>query len=891
LYKENSMIYRDKRTFLIGLLLLQIGSWIDASTSDASLTAIAAAAKSAAQLQNDPGQRMRNYLQTHFSAAATRLASVCSMTDVAATTGGTAQPFSGTSADQGAILGIANNTQTRFTVQQNNVIIGQVLPGWNGDVVLNLAVLNPPATSSTTLPSIILVPDSGTSQLIIRVMTGAQLFAHINSVVARESAKSSSPITFYKNGQQPLPGTNDQEQVASDLYLVVENETSVSGTPLAAAAKRIQAFNISNITNMYTVSLQISQMGLALINNQVSVVAELEDIFAVSIQGVHILDTIAGHDVPLLLMPRAVYQAGSKVNSLYAAYIALYANTIAKLYAGTAPVYYDLARLLTYEPFEYLRSLKYFDFKDGLVAVVDQNAVMPSGQQIGTMIFTDVYGAYAQDVSSDISFVACNSSGLDDTDNDHIMFGFMNSAVQTQSGQQNIPQSSYKDLVTPARGGAFGGLMNSFAVVLNQSLQLQQQGQLASTDPDALSPVAQTYYPVTNITNQILPINQAVYAHPETLSITQWNSSASWYGAGFYTSNPANLTPGQSFNQTVGSFSSPWWSLTKEEWTAGIKIVPVFYNSVNYVPFTSLQNFERVNTNLQSALYLYAYKGDEFMGVLPGLNTSNSSISALYPKATPYVNFFDNAGHNVCTYQSPNYATFGQIVPGASGAISNNNSEIQYPGYGYLVLDPADESSYFCLVRNRWSDMSELNQLVLQSWLPQNTLSGAWLTAVSAVDAQAGVMVQVDQVSAGVYKLIVMDSQSNIISFQEITAPAGATELMAVHVAANGSFTTKSQPMPISAATSYFKLLDTEASGIVMVPAAAPQATTAKAVAPATITAKTAGVTTAKAAKSQAEPATKITAENKRLRQANEKLRANNKRLKQELAACRKIKK
>jgi len=884
------MIFRDKRTVLIGLLLLQVGSWVDASTSDASLTAIAAAAIAVAQLQNDPGQRMRNYLQTHFSAAATRLASVCSMTSVAATTGGTAQPFSGTSADQGAILGVANNTQAIFTVKQNNLTIGQILPGWNGDVVLNLAALNPPTTSSAALPSITFVPDSGTSQLSIRVMTGTQLFAHINSVVSRESAKAPSPITFYKNGQQPLPGTNDQQTVASDLYLVVENETSVTGTPLAAAAKRIQVLNLSNITNIYTVSLQISEMGLVLINNAVSAVAELSDTFAVSIQGVHILDTITGHDVPLLLMPRGVYQAGSTVNNLYAAYVALYANTIAKLYAGTASVYYDLARALTHEPFEYLRILKYFDFKEALKAVVDQNVQMSSGQSIGTMIFTDVYGAYAQNVSPDISFVACNSAGFDATDNDHIMFGFMSSANSaapgTTIGQQNIPQSSYKGLRNFS-GGIFGQIL----AAANQVVEQQQQSQLAATDPDALSPVATTYYPVTNITNRILPINQALYVHAQNASISQWNGAASWYGAGFYTSNPVNLTPGQSFNQTVGSFPSSWWSLTQEEWTVGIKLVPVFYNSVNYAPFTSLQDFGRVNTNLQSALYLYAYKDDEFMGVLPALSTSNSTELQLYPKSTLYVNLLNNGDGQFCTLQSSSYATFGQALPGAASLVSNTNSEIQYPGYGYLVLDPADENSYFCLVRNRWRDMTELNQLVSQSWLPKNTLTGAWLTAVSAADAQAGVLVQVDQVSAGVYELIVMDGQNNIISFQEINAPAGATELMAVHMAANGSFTAKSQTMPISAATSYFKVLDTAASGIVMVPQTAPVATTPKAPATNDIPAKTAGAKTAKAAKAKAEPASKITAENKRLRQANQKLRVQNKQLKTQLATCKKAKK
>lgn len=816
---------------LIGCMIL--GSNVSASTTpaastaDATLVKIATAASSITALSNDPQSRMFNYLKYHFGPAATRLSTVCNMTAVT---------FSGTASDAGVIFGLENNTDTTFMIMQGSNIIGQVEPGWNSDVVLNLAVLS--NTTTTPLTSFRFVPTVGgaqLSQLIVRVMTGQQLFTHIQNEQKRES--STATISWYKNGNNPLPGAGDLAATGTDLYLVVENETLTTGTPLTAAVKRIQVLNLSNITNLYTVSLSISSMGLALVNNKVAVQQELDSVYAIAIQGVHLLNEVQGHTVPLLMMPRGVYQAGSGVNTLYAACIEAYANALGKQYAGTAPVYYNLSIWYAHEPFEYLRNLKYFDMNKSLLAVVDQNAAVSSGDVVGSMIVTDVYGAYAQAVSPDLSWVACNQSQqLDTTDNKHVLFSLGGSLASESTTVNNVTTQQQPAVQAESPnfvGGMFGQMFKQIA-----EIKAQQQQQAATVSkPDQQSASATPGFPMTNISYQVLTWTNGINVHVQTHSNINYPSSgASYFPSMVSLYSPTDVTAGQSYN-SIGSFPNFMWNLTLHDWTVGIKMVPVFYDATKCAPFTNMVDFNRVSNNAKSALYFYVYRGDtnEFLGVLPVCIPNNLAIN-LFPMATPYMYMFAvNNNMNIWGFEPEGYDNFAVakgtdvsskwndgklgVIPGYTNIGQIN---LFYPGYYYWIAPSAGNGS--AAVLGKYSDISKLNTLVQQTWATQTSLEGTWVAPISAADVQTGVIVQITNVGNNAYKIVLFDAQKNVLGFQELYTPSGASQLVATDITASGGVNASSKLMSVSGKVSYFKLMDTAASGIVMVPVAAPAA-------------------------------------------------------------------
>lgn len=848
-----------------------------ATTTDASLVKIATAARGIGALQNDPQSRMFNYLTKHFSAAASRLSTVCDMTTLI---------YSGVASDSGAIIGMANNTQTTFMVMQDNSIIGEVLPGWNGDIVLNLSVLSD--TTTSPLKSFTFVPTTGyqESQLLVRVMTGQQLFTHIQNTQKRESAATA--VTWYKNGTNPLPGAGEMAAVSSNLYLVVENATLTTGTPLPGAAKRIQVLNLSNIANLYTVSLSINNMGLAQVNNQVSTQAELQPVYAISIQGVHVLDEVPGHTKPLLLMPRAVYQSGSEVNSLYAAYIQSYANTIGKTYAGTAPVYYDLWIAYPHEPFAYLQALKYLDLDKSRSAVVDQNAAIQSGQVIGSLMLTDVYGAYVQDVSPDISWVACNQSGLDTTDYEHVLFSIVSptalkikkptiSAVPTnvKPGQFPLP-GQYK-----AMGGIFMNLRNA----LQARMQGQLQQQAAISKPDQQSPAAYAGFPMTNISAALMEFNGYYHGHVQTASSLHWSGPIlDWYHSYLYDGNPTQYTAGESYN-TTGSFPSSWYNLTRAQWKAGIKIVPVFYDVQKCTPYTSMQDFNLINSNNMAALYFYTFDGitGELLGLAPAYNGGNSKVPATFPVATNYIYITRNGTFNSNTKQAADYNNYGEARPGQAGLVGVSQCNIEFPGYAYFAKHP--QSNNVMPIRNKLQSIDKVNEIVSSTWSTQNALAGSWLVSAPIADAQAGIMVKVVSMGSNVYQITLFDANNNVLGFQQITAPEKATQLIAGHISTAGAMKGFTRAMPLTASENYFKLMDTPQSGIVMIPIASPVVKSSATKTTSTPTQTVTSVVTSTSTKTGAMNDAQLRTTNQELEKENKELRKEVKNLKAALSA------
>lgn len=815
-----------QKIFLVFLYTLLGSTDIFSSTTtpstantDPSISAIATAAKSIGHIQNDPEGMIYNYITTHFVAAANRMASVCTMADYGSET---AAAFSGTSADQGVVIGVENDTVGTFAIMQNNVVIGQVKPGWNPDVILNLSALYSGVSSTTVAtPSIVFVPESGSqgSQLAISVMNGKQLISYINSEVSRESSGSgSSAVTFYKNGSNPLPGAGEVAAIQSDLYLVLENQSLSSSTPLPAAVKRIQVLNISNISTIYAVSLQLINLGLVQLNNQVSESSAISDYYGISFHSVRLLHEVKGNTIPLLVMPRFVYMAGSSINKLYATYVAAYAKQVGNTYAGIDSVYYDLVRLCPDEAFEYLRVLKYFDMSNALKPVVDQNAQIAAGTVIKNLITTDVYGAYTQQISSDISFVACSDSGLDTTHNVHVMVGF---ATNSPTNNTAVATVDSDELAMLNSSTTFVGIVGFVKQVINHIRSTSAPVQLAANDPDALASIATKGYPITNFSAGLLPINWSIQVHPQSISSNLWNSSGQYGQSALHTWNPLSITAGTGYTQ-VGSFPSDWWKLTKEEWTNGICIVPVYYNTTNATPFVSLDEFKTINPNLLASLYFYAYKGTEFIGLVPATVLNNPNQVNTYSFAPNYINFISE----YTTYQSPKYEQFGQCDPSMDIAqlvaqTTQSPAEISFPGYAYLAANIANQTT-FSLYNNKLSSMKALKDIVVNSWALENTMSGTWITALSVSDGQKGVILQVEALGNDIYQIVLLDSLDNVLSYQEIVSPVAVNQVIAVEFDQDGKAASKTTTMPLSATVNYFQLAATP-SGIVLTPKSAAQ--------------------------------------------------------------------
>jgi len=807
-----------------------------APTADTTLVGIANSAKAVGPLPGAVDSHMASYLKYHFAPAATRLSTVCSMTLPTPTVLGTIAP-----SDQGAIVGVANNTDMTFLVRQSGQTIGEVQVGWNSDIILNLAVLSEAATAATTtasLSSLAFVPiteSTQSPQLLVRVMTGQQLFNYIQNIENQESQaltsletqKGMTAIVWYKNGTNPLPQAGELTAISPDLYLVVENEalsttSGTTATPLPVAVKRIQVLNLSNLeSKMYTVSLSINNMGLVWHqnNNLVSMSEDLESYSVISIQSVHVLDEVTGHNVPLLLMPRAVYQAGSTVNGLYASYIQAYANAIGKSNAGIAPVYYDLSMIYTHEPFEYLRLLQYFDVDSSLRAVVDQEAAMQSGKIIGSMIFTDLYGEVTQAVSPDISWVACNSSNeLDATDYEHILFSVVNTAPSLPKAVPVAPTNS--------QPGMFAYHGPNITMLDDQGTQKLMQGMLqqqaAQSEPDKQSPAAYSGCPITNISAALMNPDDwhngggFFHVHVQSVSNLHWQSTDTWYDSRAFNGDPTQFTVGASYNN-VGSFPTAWWNLTLAQWNAGIKIVPVFYDATKNVPFTSTQDFDRVSTTHQAALYWYAYDAvtGKRLGIIPIVNTANTAVST-YPTAVPYMFIWRNKTFDTNAWQSPQYESFGVAVPGQTGLKNVGQCNFEYPGYGYFLKH--SKSINLMSIRNKYPTLDSVLEDVNQYWSMQNALEGSWVVAVPTTDAKKGISVEIISKGSDLYQVTVFDASKKVIGFQQINAPAGATKLVAGHITTAGSVQSFTKLMPLASGKNYFNLQDT-ASGIVLRPA------------------------------------------------------------------------
>ncbi len=719
----------------------------------------------------DFGGRMRNYLTTHFIPAANRLAACCTMATAS---------FTGTSADCGVILGIENNiTQNNitqsFSIMQGGKVIGQLKPGMN-DVSLHLASLISVAGTTSHTADITFIPTSGsqTSKVRLRVLSGLQLSTYITNQQGG---------ALLKNGSNALPGAGTLAATQDDQYLVVEAVALDASNPLPGPEQRIQVLNLSNITNVYTIMLEINNMGLiSAASGSTTTDAVIEDsslssTYLASIKNVHILDELSKNTVPLLVLPRNIWQAGTSINKVYAIYIQSYANFIAGQGAGRAPGYYDLMINYVLEPYGYLKALHYFDTSSSLVAVVDQSCSLASGEVIGGMIGTDVY-ALSLNLSSDLSLVqvASNpeastsqssvSAFIFDPSYEHLLVGFDIPSMKAKSVK---PVKAANALTATSTVGC--PINTVSAAFFNLSYQnTQWQGNIN--------------------------INWGLKGSPVYLS-GQYKGGYTYLGGALIAGNPSQ-TP----YTDVGSFPSSFWSLPSSDWKAGIKLVPVFYDVTTFRPLLSLKDLNDISTTNQAALYFYAYKAKtgEFLGALPVIDDNNNLL-----KQSTYAESIWLATSIATSYQASNYEANGVATPTMTGLVKSANIKIEYPGFGYIAFDYAKNSAF--LVRNKFSDMSEIDLLVQQAWsLDNHDGSDKWMVSVPKAAVQAGVSVHVHRLAPNDYKVVLKDTNKNILGFKEFFTTQEVPSLQVSQISSDGKNAWFSTPLKMPGETSVVKI-------------------------------------------------------------------------------------
>lgn len=349
---------------------------------------------------------------------------------------------------------------------------------------------------------------------------------------------------------------------------------------------------------------------------------------------------------------------------------------------------------------------------------------------------------------------------------------------------------------------------------------------------DQQSPLSYSGFPMTNIsvalmepsTNNQSGVHHSTNfyrVHIETTSSMDQYAPTYWVHSFLSDGAPNDFTSGQSYNQP-GSFPSPWYNLTYGEWKAGIKMVPVFYRVNDCTPYTSMEKFKAVSAQDMSALYFYSFNEmtGEFMGLVPAYNGGSSTQMNTYTVSTPYMYFQRNNTFDRGTLQSPDYDNYGVAKPGQKGLVGISQCDLEFPGCLYFTKHPQTDN--VIAIRNKWKDITKVTEIINQAWKTKNLLGGSWLIAAPMAAANNQIIIEVLPAGANTYNITLYDQNSNILGFQAINAPAGATELVVGHLSTTGAITAATKGISLGSKTSYFKLIDTPSSGILLIPSTAP---------------------------------------------------------------------
>nr|MBP9765337.1 hypothetical protein [Candidatus Babeliales bacterium] len=586
---------------------------------------------------------------------------------------------------------------------------------------------------------------------------------HVNNITSQETsalqsqtAYSQDVVTLYQNGTNAIQGFT-----ADDVYLVIENDFLKPNSTLESLTKRIQVVNLSNITDMCTVSLTLNTLdrfiadgAYALHQNNKNKYVSFEDVAIVSFQSFHMIDKVQAHSMPLLLIPRSVYMAGSSIGSAYASYIQTYSQKLGNSNAGSDAVYYDLAMQYSCEPFEYLRLLGYFDVTNSVYPVIDQSMSVASGTTLGSYIFTDVLGSYVASAAQDLSWVVAQSNKSLSSKQEHLVISF------TPSVQENTKT---------AIGGLFG--------------KLYQQHVGSTTSTSAAIPMSSDSsdnFPITQISQNLLCPNSTF-----TLDFFDGNGKFTGLTCDWFVGVPYWFKAGTGYDKP-SSLQSWWWKMDKELWTRGVKLVPVYYDVTTCSPFVIESSFDVINANKRSILYFYAYRPssqsyakEEFLGLVPVLFQFGSEMQL--DVATKWVTVarrsitewgvtaaMQASVFNKYSYQSSEYDDGAVAFPGQQNLINKGTCSFEYPGFGYLAVNSVQSGDYMYTVQNKMKDFSDLVTLINATWSIPNPQSYSWTIAVPKADMSKGVNVRAEKVHKNTYHVTVRDKDDTILYAQRM---------------------------------------------------------------------------------------------------------------------------
>jgi hypothetical protein len=276
---------------------------------------------------NDPdGQIHFNYATTHLRDTVTRLGSISSITNVSGTP---AVNWVGDCRDMGIIVNIQNNTDAQFTINQTSLDgtktmqIGQLNPGLN-EVNLHTAALQAPATATASDYAQATTDKKGTQQssatincfeivenitnpsvtISLKILSGTELVTFLQSLP--HSTKSSDEDTVEMNG---LPTSSKYLATPQDWYLVLIQNPSAPGSTQPNPDQRIQAINLSKLSDPYLLSMQINKeaIEIAPIAGQNS--ATTMNVFQPSLTTVLEVNnkSIVTKNFPLIILPQFLW--------------------------------------------------------------------------------------------------------------------------------------------------------------------------------------------------------------------------------------------------------------------------------------------------------------------------------------------------------------------------------------------------------------------------------------------------------------------------------------------------------------------------------------------------------------------------------------------------------
>lgn len=325
-----------------------------------------------ATLTDDAQNLKQQYATFHMAKACARLASIH---DISFENNTPKIQFSGDMRDQGIIVNIKNNTNTKFVVSQNSLDgktktkIGIINPGING-VNLHTAALQEPNTKKSTAQASSthsfnfqeLDTDTPTN-IAIKMYTGTELIEFLETLPRKDKK------IFSMNG---LPTSKQYLTNPNDWYMVlIQNPTSKT-QPEPNLDQRIQAINISKLTGPYLLSMQINAETVEISAEQTGQAPTSLDLFQPSITTALIPKNqyLNMNNFPVIILSKFL-QDMPQLQTLWMLYTTAYIASLSD---------FNFLGLNSFgNSFEYFDKMGFFNMDNKYAFFIDRYNIIPIG--------------------------------------------------------------------------------------------------------------------------------------------------------------------------------------------------------------------------------------------------------------------------------------------------------------------------------------------------------------------------------------------------------------------------------------------------------------------------------------------------------------------------------